>query len=97
MLGMSTAAAEPWPAYLNSGSMNSGITFIPRALALGIDELEDVLAAHLGIGGGEVLDEGVGVVLRPRLDVAAALHGVGRGHAVVGPALQLLRRCGGRP
>ena len=30
-LGICTVLADPWPAYLKSGSMSSGITFMPRA------------------------------------------------------------------
>ena len=64
-IGNRTAAAEPWPAYLNSGSMNSGMTFMPRALALGTTSSRMSWPAHLGIGRGEALDEGVGIIFRP--------------------------------
>ena len=34
--GICTVLADPCPAYLNSGSISSGITFIPRARAPGM-------------------------------------------------------------
>ena len=35
-LGICTVLADPWPEYLKSGSISSGMTFIPRSLAPGM-------------------------------------------------------------